>query len=129
MSEPRANYDPDKKAFEETRAESLRLRSRGVFTLPKHLREKYDLAEGDALRLVDLGGVFVLTPLRPMVPELSREIERLREEAGLSTEELLGNLRAERQRSYEEHYRSELESESDGSKPGSTEPPKTKPET
>lgn len=84
--------------------ETLRLRSRGVVTLPKKLRDKYDLGEGEALRLVDLGGVFAITPMRPMVPELAREIERMREEAGLSTEELLESLRAERRRSYRERY-------------------------
>lgn len=85
-------------------SDTLRLRKRGVLTLPKRLREKHDLDEGDALHLVDLGGVFALTPLRPMVPELAREIERLREDAGLSTEELLEGLRDERQRYVEEHY-------------------------
>jgi bifunctional DNA-binding transcriptional regulator/antitoxin component of YhaV-PrlF toxin-antitoxin module len=85
-------------------SETIRLRKRGVLTLPKHLREAHDLNEGDALHLVDLGGVFALTPLRPMVSELAREIERLREEADLSTEELLEELREERQRYAQEHY-------------------------
>jgi hypothetical protein len=39
-----------------------------------------------------------------MVPELAREIERLREEADFSTEELLEELREERQRYAQEHY-------------------------
>lgn len=39
-----------------------------------------------------------------MVPELAREIERLRLEAGLSIEELLENLRRERERYYQERY-------------------------
>jgi len=116
MSEPQTrppassgeNLAGENSAGESLSGESLRLRSRGVFTLPKRLREKYDLGEGDALRLVDLGGVFALTPLRPMVPELSREIERLREEAGLSTDELLESLRSERRRSYQERYAGDL---------------------
>jgi hypothetical protein len=36
------------------------------------------LAPGDDL-LVDLDGVFVLTPMMPIVPELAREIERTRQ--------------------------------------------------
>jgi hypothetical protein len=39
-----------------------------------------------------------------MVPELAREIERLRLEAGLSTDELLVGLREQRERYYAERY-------------------------
>jgi ribosome-binding protein aMBF1 (putative translation factor) len=41
-----------------------------------------------------------------MVPELAREIERARVEAGLSIEELLANLREQRERYYTEHHAS-----------------------
>ena len=41
-----------------------------------------------------------------MVPELAREIERARIEAGLSIEELLANLREQRERYYTDHYES-----------------------
>jgi len=53
---------------------------------------------------VDLDGIFVLTPMVTMVPELAREIERARIEAGLSIEELLANLRQQRERYYRENY-------------------------
>jgi len=72
---------------------TLQVRQRGVMTLPANLREKYGIQEGDTFQVVDLDGVFVLTPLVPMVPELAREIERLRIEAGFSTEEMLESLR------------------------------------
>lgn len=42
--------------------------------------------------------------LTPMVPELAREIERARLEAGLSVEELLKDLREQRDRYYRETY-------------------------
>ena len=83
---------------------TIQLRDRGVVTLPKALRDRYGLAAGDALRVLDLDGVFIVTPLVPMVPELAREIERLRLEAGLSTEELLDGLRRERERYAQEQY-------------------------
>jgi bifunctional DNA-binding transcriptional regulator/antitoxin component of YhaV-PrlF toxin-antitoxin module len=84
-------------------AETVQIRDRGVLTLPKSLRERYDLKTGDALRLVDLDGVFLLTPLAPMVPELAREIARLREEAGLSVDELVSAVREQRARYHEGH--------------------------
>lgn len=83
---------------------TLQVRSRGVLTLPVELRQKYNIEEGDTFRLVDLDGIFVLTPMAPIVPELAREIERLRLDAGLSIEELLDGLRQERERYYQERY-------------------------
>jgi len=84
--------------------ETVRVRQRGVLTLPASLREKYGIRPGDTFRLVDLGGIFVLTPMVPMVPELAREIERMRQEAGLTVEELLEGLREQRKRYYRERY-------------------------
>ena len=83
---------------------TVQVRQRGTLTLPAELREKYGIEPGDTFRLVDLDGIFVLTPMVTMVPELAREIERARVEAGLSIEELLANLREQRGRYHTEHY-------------------------
>lgn len=83
---------------------TIQVRQRGVFTLPAELRDKYGIRPGDTFRLVDLDGIFVLTPMVPMVPELAREIEQARLEAGLSVEDLLNNLREQRERYYWENY-------------------------
>lgn len=77
---------------------TVQVRDRGVFTLPAEIREKYGIQPGDTFRLVDLDGIFVLTPMVPMVPELAREIERARLEAGLTTDDLLRGLREQRER-------------------------------
>lgn len=84
--------------------DTIQVRNRGVITLPANLREKYRIENGDIFRLVDLDGVFVLTPMVPMVPELAREIERMRVEAGLSIEDLLLSLREQRERYHQEKY-------------------------
>jgi len=83
---------------------NVQVRQRGTLTLPADLREKYGIKSGDTFRLVDLDGIFVLTPMVPMVPELAREIERMRQEAGLSIEELLTSLRKQREQYHLEHY-------------------------
>jgi hypothetical protein len=44
-----------------------------------------------------------------MVPELAREIERTRIEAGLTVEELLAGLREQRERYYAEKYQGDDE--------------------
>lgn len=76
-----------------------------MITLPAELRQKHGIEEGDILRLVDLKCIFVLTPTVPMVPELTREIERLRLEAGLSIQESLEGLRERRARHHDRYGR------------------------
>ncbi len=83
---------------------TVQVRQRGSLTLPADLRERYGIEPGDTFRLLDLDGIFVLTPMTPMVPELAREIERARIEAGLDTAELLKALREERARYVAEKY-------------------------
>ena len=83
---------------------AVQVRDRGVVTLPKPLRERYGLGVGDVLDVVDLDGVFVLSPRASVVPELAAEIERLRLEAGLSTEDLIARLHAGRERATRERY-------------------------
>jgi AbrB family looped-hinge helix DNA binding protein len=89
---------------------TIQIRSRGVMTLPAELRDKYGIQAGDSFRVVDLDGIFVLTPMVPMVPELAREIEKARREAGLSVEELLEGLREQRERYHTETYESDAAS-------------------
>lgn len=88
-------------------SQQVQVRQRGTLTIPAGLREKYGIEPGDTFQLVDLDGIFVLTPMVPMVPELAREIERLRREAGLSTDELLQGLREQRERYRAESGRSD----------------------
>jgi bifunctional DNA-binding transcriptional regulator/antitoxin component of YhaV-PrlF toxin-antitoxin module len=83
---------------------TIQVRQRGTVTLPIELRERYNIQPGDTFRLIDLDGIFVLTPLAPLVPELAREIERARLEAGLSVEEMLQALREQRQQYSAEKY-------------------------
>ena len=83
---------------------TIQVRERGVITLPAELREKYNIENGKIFRLVDLDGIFVFVPMVPIVPELASEIERLRLEAGLSVDELLDDLRKQRERYTKERY-------------------------
>jgi bifunctional DNA-binding transcriptional regulator/antitoxin component of YhaV-PrlF toxin-antitoxin module len=76
----------------------VQVRQRGSLTLPASLRERYQIKPGDTFNILDLDGIFVLTPMTPMVPGLAHEIERARVEAGLSVEEMLTSLRERRDR-------------------------------
>ncbi len=83
---------------------TVQVRDRGVITLPAEIREKYNIDSGQIYQLVDLEGVFVLVPMVPMVPELTREIEKIRIESGLSMDELLVGLREQRAKYTTEKY-------------------------
>ena len=83
---------------------AIQIRQRGALTFPTQIRKKYNIQPGDTYYLVDLDGIFILTPMKPMVPELAAEIERQLKEAGASTEELLLALREERARYVAETY-------------------------
>ncbi len=84
--------------------ETIQVRNRGTLTLPANLRQKYSIEPGDTFQVLDLDGIIVLSPLATMVPELAKEIEKLREAAGYTTEELLVSLREEREKYYKEIY-------------------------
>ena len=43
---------------------TIRVAQRGVLTLPKFLRETYNLKTGDVFTLINLNGVFIFSPLR-----------------------------------------------------------------
>jgi bifunctional DNA-binding transcriptional regulator/antitoxin component of YhaV-PrlF toxin-antitoxin module len=54
---------------------TIQVAQRGLLTLPKVLREAYNIQEGDQLTLLDLGGVFVISPQRS---EIDRLADRLK---------------------------------------------------
>lgn len=83
---------------------TVQVRQRGTLTLPASLRSKHNIKQGDIFHLVDIDGLFVLSPLAPIVPELAREIEKMRLEAGFTTEELLQTLREQRAQYHLENY-------------------------
>jgi len=72
---------------------TIQIRQRGTLTLPAALREKYGLADGDPLTLVDLDGAILLTPKVLTVPRLAEQLERLRRKKGLELKDLGGPRR------------------------------------
>ena len=74
---------------------TILIRQRGTLTIPKAIREKYGLAEGDPLTIVDLDGAILLTPKLLLVPRLAEELSRLRRSRQLSLKDLGGPARDE----------------------------------
>lgn len=77
---------------------TVQMSQRGVVILPKALRERYKLRPGDRFTLLDLGGVFVLTPRRSEIDALADRITQALTERGETLETILQVLREERDR-------------------------------
>ncbi len=77
---------------------TVHLAQRGVVVLPKALRERYRLEAGDELMLLDLDGVFILSPRRSQVDALANQITQALVEKGETLESMLAALREERTR-------------------------------
>ena len=75
---------------------TVQIAQRGVITLPKSLREAYQLGAGDELTLIDLGGVFVLSRRRSQIDELADGIAQALMERGETLESMLQALRESR---------------------------------
>lgn len=76
---------------------TVQMTERGVLTLPKKLRDTYRLRGGEQFTLLDLDGVFILSP---RVSEIDALAERVAEQwaaDGATLETLLQALREERE--------------------------------
>ncbi len=77
---------------------TVRMTQRGVLVMPKALRAQYHLRPGDTFTLLDLGGVFVLSPRRSEIDSLADRLARSLTERGETLETVLQALREERDR-------------------------------
>jgi AbrB family looped-hinge helix DNA binding protein len=77
---------------------TLHMAQRGLITIPKALREAYGIQPGDALTLLDLGGVFVLAPKPSQIDALADRIAAELQDKGETLESMLQALREERER-------------------------------
>lgn len=78
-------------------SETVQMTDRGVITLPKKLRDTYRLRGGANLTLIDLGGVFVLSPQVSQIDTLAAEVAEQWAADGQTLETLLQALREERE--------------------------------
>ncbi len=74
----------------------VEMAQRGQVTLPKALRDQYDIKSGQQFTVVDLGGAFLLSPKESKVDALCDQIKGELLQEGTSLEYLLAELRAMR---------------------------------
>lgn len=79
---------------------NVQVAQRGVITLPKSLRETYNIKTGDILSVIDLGeGKFLLSHTPSRIDELLDSLRTNLEAEGETLETMLKRLRAKREKS------------------------------
>jgi AbrB family looped-hinge helix DNA binding protein len=76
----------------------LTVSQRGVITLPKAIRDRYDIHPGDRLSILDLDGIIVLAPRSTQIASAASRLRRSLEDRGESLESMLSTLREEREK-------------------------------
>ena len=76
----------------------LTVAQRGVITLPKAIRDRYDINPGDRLSILDLDGVIILSPRSSEIDSAADRMRRSLEDSGESLESMLTTLREEREK-------------------------------
>ncbi|NTV80180.1 MAG: AbrB/MazE/SpoVT family DNA-binding domain-containing protein [Candidatus Aminicenantes bacterium] len=80
------------------------IRERGQLTIPKEIREKGALYDGEAVTIIPVGDSILVTPKKLGLDEARREIRKLIKRAGITLDDLLDGLKEERAKQYEETY-------------------------
>ena len=69
------------------------MRKNGSITIPAEYRKKYDFKEGDSFTILDRGdGSFTLSPGVPTIEQLSKKINQIMQEEGVTIEDMLESL-------------------------------------
>lgn len=76
---------------------AVELAQRGQITIPKSLRDQYNLKEGQKMTVVDIGGVFLISPRQIRVDTPADALRDGLLAAGVTLEEMLADLRRRRE--------------------------------
>ena len=79
-----------------------RMRIRGQVTIPRDIREDMNLDEAATVNIFRVGKALLMTPKQLQRSSLAKKVEREMKRQGLSLEDLLADLRAQRKRYLEE---------------------------
>jgi bifunctional DNA-binding transcriptional regulator/antitoxin component of YhaV-PrlF toxin-antitoxin module len=81
-----------------TQPKTVRLRARGQLTIPREFREQLELGPDSAVSIARIGQTLVLAPASSKRAALARQVAAAMKTEGLSLEELLNELRSQRER-------------------------------
>ncbi len=80
------------------------IRERGQLTIPKKVREKGTLYDGESVSIIPIGDSILVTPRKLELDEARRELGRIMKASGATLEELVEGLEDERRALFEETY-------------------------
>lgn len=80
------------------------IKSRGQLTIPKKIRDEYNLEEGQLVSIIPVGDSIIITPKMLELDEARRKIMRILKASGVSIEKLLEGIEEERETLYKETY-------------------------
>lgn len=86
-------------------AVTVQVRRRGTITLPREVRRRYAVDEGDVFTLIDLeDGTLVLSPRASRVAQLADQAASRIADQGIDLDDLLRALDEERAAYYRDNY-------------------------
>lgn len=80
------------------------IKARGQLTIPKKIREKSHLEEGQVVSIIPVGDSVIITPRQLTLDEARRQIKMILRQTGISVEEVLAGITEERGSLYKETY-------------------------
>ncbi len=90
--------------METLKAVTAEVKARGQLTIPKNIRAKGHLEEGQVVSVIPVGDSVIITPRRLELDEARRQIKRIMKSAGLSAEDVLTGIKEEREKLFKETY-------------------------
>jgi len=90
--------------MDNTKPYKSQIRERGQLTIPKKVREKGALYDGESVSIIPVGNSILVTPQKLGLEEARREIRKIMKDSGVTLEDLLEGLEQERKRLSEETY-------------------------
>jgi AbrB family looped-hinge helix DNA binding protein len=90
--------------MEDLRPIITEIKARGQLTIPKKIRDKGQLEEGQAVSIIPVGDSVIITPRQLTLDEARRKIKRLLKDSPITVEEILKGIKEERSSLYEEMY-------------------------
>lgn len=82
----------------------VKLRERGQLTVPSKYRKDLNLEENDALKITKIGDVLILTSKKLVGDKLAGKFEKAMKKKGISLDELLDDLKGQREKYNKETY-------------------------
>lgn len=88
------------------KASTAELRERGEITIPKKIRDDFNLEPGQSLEILPLGdSALLLTPKRLELAEARRLIGKILKQSKAKPEDVLAGLATSRQEIFDKHYK------------------------